>query len=143
MNSGVQLISAAESIRRALGGSIRHLHSAGQTVALADARSVLGERRFELAWRAGQELSIEAAVSEATTLPLDRPPQKSDTPFALTSRQLEILRLMADGRTDREIAGALFISYRTVTTHVENILKQMGVDSRTAASTDAVRLGLI
>ena len=50
---------------------------------------------------------------------------------------------MAEGRTDHEIAETLFISYRTVNSHVQDILNKMGVDSRTAASTDAVRLGLI
>jgi non-specific serine/threonine protein kinase len=142
VTSGVRLISAADTIRRELGGSLWYVHSIGQEGALADARSELGSRRFETAWQVGRELTLEEAVTEGTTLQLDRP-QKSEPPFALTSRQLEILRRMADGRTDREIADELFISYRTVTTHVENILKQMGVDSRTAASTDAVRLGLI
>jgi DNA-binding NarL/FixJ family response regulator len=87
-------------------------------------------------------LTLEDAIAEATTLALDQP-SKHETPFGLTPRQLEILRLIAAGRTDREIADELFISYRTVTSHVRNILNQMGVDSRTAASTDAVRLGLI
>ena len=50
---------------------------------------------------------------------------------------------MAEGRTDQEIADALFIGYRTVTTHVTKILNKLGVDSRTAASTQAVRLGIV
>jgi NarL family two-component system response regulator LiaR len=53
-----------------------------------------------------------------------------------------VLRLIAEGRTDQEIADALFIGYRTVTTHVTNILNKLGVDSRTAAGAQAVRLGI-
>jgi non-specific serine/threonine protein kinase len=140
--SGVRLISAADSIRRELGGSLGHVHSIGQERALADARTELGSRRFEAAWQAGRELTLEEAVTEATTVQLDHF-QERDVRFALTPRQLEVLRLMADGRKDREIAEELFISERTVSSHVQSILNKMGVESRTAASTDAVRLGLI
>ncbi len=61
----------------------------------------------------------------------------------LTPRQLEVLRLIADGFSDREIGEALFISHRTVMRHVSNILNTIGVDSRTAAATWAVRRKLI
>jgi DNA-binding NarL/FixJ family response regulator len=48
----------------------------------------------------------------------------------LSCREREVLRLLALRYTDREIADTLFISYRTVTTHVSNILNKLGVDSR-------------
>ncbi len=142
MAATVRLLAAADAARQAAGKldsfGNRQLHERS----IARARAELGERRFEAAWQAGQLLTLEDAIAETTTLSFDQP-SEHEALFGLTLRQLEILRLMAVGRTDREIADELFISYRTVTTHVENILKRMGVDSRTAASTDAVRLGLI
>ena len=59
----------------------------------------------------------------------------------LTPRELEILRLLADGVSDREIASLLSISPRTVNGHVTNLLGKLGVESRTAAATLAVRHG--
>ena len=61
----------------------------------------------------------------------------------LTAREHDVLRLIAEGIPDREIADSLFISPRTVTTHVTNILNKLGVNSRSAAVAHGVRQGLI
>ncbi len=61
----------------------------------------------------------------------------------LTKREAQVLTLIAAGRLDREIAAELFISHRTVTTHVTAILAKMSVSSRTAAAATAVRLGMV
>ena len=53
-----------------------------------------------------------------------------------------MLRLVAQGRTNREIAATLFVSHRTATTHVANILGKLAVSSRTEATAWAVREGL-
>jgi DNA-binding NarL/FixJ family response regulator len=53
--------------------------------------------------------------------------------LGLTSRELEVLRLVAKGSSNREIAGALVISEHTVARHVQNIFAKLGVSSRTAA----------
>jgi NarL family two-component system response regulator LiaR len=60
----------------------------------------------------------------------------------LTLRELEVLRLLAEGHSNPEIASLLFISPKTASTHVTNILTKLGVESRTAAATYAVRHGL-
>jgi predicted ATPase/DNA-binding CsgD family transcriptional regulator len=80
--------------------------------------------------------ACDAPVSEPTATPtaLD--------PHGLTARELEVLRLLADGLSNQEIATRLFITHRTVTTHVHNILGKLGVESRTAAAALAIRLGL-
>jgi DNA-binding CsgD family transcriptional regulator len=69
------------------------------------------------------------------------PEAPATAPYGLTAREIEVLRLLVDGRSDREIADALFISPRTAQTHVTNILNKLGVSSRTAAATVAVRHG--
>ena len=53
-----------------------------------------------------------------------------------------MLRLIVDGKSNQEIAGDLFISPNTVTTHVANIMNKLGLDSRTAVATWAVRNGI-
>ena len=61
----------------------------------------------------------------------------------LTGRELEVLRLMATGKTNREVGGALFITEGTVKAHVNNILTKMGVRDRTQAVTTALKRGLV
>ena len=56
---------------------------------------------------------------------------------------MEVLSYLAEGKTDREIASAMFISARTVGGHVTNILNKLDVDSRTAAVTRAFAVGMV
>ena len=74
---------------------------------------------------------VDAAAAEPT-----QPP-------ALTDRQLQVLRLVADGLTDREIAGRLTLSEHTVHRHVANIYVRLGCSSRATAVAHAARLGLL
>jgi DNA-binding NarL/FixJ family response regulator len=61
----------------------------------------------------------------------------------LTRREVEVLKLMAEGQTNQEIADTLIVSPTTVKTHVQNILGKLGVSDRTQAAVYAVRCGLI
>jgi DNA-binding CsgD family transcriptional regulator/tetratricopeptide (TPR) repeat protein len=67
---------------------------------------------------------------------------RSGHPAGLSAREVEVLRLVAQGMTDREVGAELFISHHTVARHVSSILNKIGVDSRTAAATWAVRNSL-
>ena len=62
---------------------------------------------------------------------------------ALTARETEVLRLLAEGRTNRQLARELYISEKTVSVHVSNILAKLGVRSRTEAAAVAHRDGLL
>jgi DNA-binding NarL/FixJ family response regulator len=64
------------------------------------------------------------------------------TPFGLTARELEVLRLVAQGQSNPEIAARLFISAKTVSVHVSNILAKVGVSSRGEAAAAAHRMHL-
>ena len=61
----------------------------------------------------------------------------------LSDRELEVLRLLADGSSNREIAGALFLAEGTVKNHVTNVLAKLGARDRTQAALRARGLGLI
>ena len=69
--------------------------------------------------------------------------QAAADPHPLTARELEVLRLVASGTTNRDIGGRLFISERTVERHVSNIFQKLRVSSRAAATAHAYRHGLI
>jgi DNA-binding NarL/FixJ family response regulator len=64
-------------------------------------------------------------------------------PSPLSDREQQVLQLLADGQTNKEIAAALFVSEATVKTHVENILRKLGVADRTQAVAEAFRRGLV
>lgn len=66
-----------------------------------------------------------------------------ESPESLTKREIEVLRLLAQGKANKEIAAALVIGEKTVKTHVSNILSKLGVPSRTQAALYAVRVGLV
>jgi DNA-binding CsgD family transcriptional regulator len=61
----------------------------------------------------------------------------------LSRREVEVLRLVSVGRTNREIARALFLSPRTIDMHVRNVLTKLGCRSRTEATRRAAELGLL
>ncbi|WP_193612406.1 helix-turn-helix transcriptional regulator [Nocardioides lijunqiniae] len=69
--------------------------------------------------------------------------QRSAAPDALTAREREILALVADGRSNGEVAKQLFISTKTVSVHVSNILGKLGASGRTEAAAIARRRGLL
>ncbi len=86
-----------------------------------------------------------APVSEATpALGFSAAPRPAGGPdtFGLSKRELEVLGLISQGRTNREIGDRLFISQKTVGVHVGNILAKLGVSGRVEAAAVAIRLGL-
>lgn len=83
------------------------------------------------------QLSPQAAVRLAREIRIPENPQK------LTDREVEVLRLLAQGKANKEIALSLFVGETTVKTHVSNILLKLGVPSRTQAALYAIRVGLV
>ncbi|MGH2618032.1 MAG: response regulator transcription factor, partial [Thermomicrobiales bacterium] len=102
---------------------------------------------FAAAFASGQVLPLERAVAEATAIAAELGDAAgtlpaSDQGDALTPRERDVLRLLAAGRSDKEIAVALGISRHTAGHHVARILDKLGVVSRAAAAAHAVRHGL-
>jgi two-component system, NarL family, response regulator LiaR len=94
-------------------------------------------RAIRLAAAGQVELTPRAAERLMREL---RAPEKPET---LTERETEVLRLLARGRSNKEIARALTIGEKTVKTHVSSILAKLGLASRTQAALYAVRIGLV
>lgn len=85
-------------------------------------------------------LDLAQAIEERVIAALRRRPSDA---YGLSPREQEVLNILAQGRTDRDIAGRLFISERTVHVHVRRILAKLGVSSRTEAAGVAIRQGLV
>jgi DNA-binding NarL/FixJ family response regulator len=90
----------------------------------------------------------EAAMTRQTTTRLmkglaDLPHQRADPAPSLTEREIELLRLVAEGMSNKAIAQRLSISENTAKYHIRNILQKLGVQNRTEAVTQAIRAGLL
>ncbi len=101
----------------------------------------LGRRmRIDLSSPADRAPAHAGSAERETDYALE--PAAPADPFGLTTREREVLALVAEGYTNRRIAETLFISESTAGVHVSHILGKLGVETRTEAATIAVRLGL-
>jgi non-specific serine/threonine protein kinase len=121
--------------------------------AIGAARATLGEAAFAGGLAAGRTLPLAEAIDEASAFlssisaiadpaPLAEP-RRSVRIAGLTPRERDVLRLLVAGRSDKEIAAALFIGMRTVQSHTENLYAKLGVRNRHEATAVAVRRGLV
>jgi predicted ATPase/DNA-binding NarL/FixJ family response regulator len=140
------LLGAAERVWQAMHASLASFHGLQDhhDEAVATIRARLGDRAFDTAFRRGSELS----TAEALTMALERPAAPgvptprtaaaepaptADTRLAelgLTRREREVITLIAQGLSNREIAARLVVAQRTAEGHVENILSKLGFTSR-------------
>ncbi len=89
------------------------------------------------------EPSLESSIARKLLLELTHPPKKQPlTPDPLTERELEVLRLVAQGCSNKEIAAKLSVSELTIRSHVSNILSKLHLASRTQAALYALQKGL-
>jgi DNA-binding CsgD family transcriptional regulator len=151
LDDAVRLFGAAAAIHDALGSRQMHGADARDEAVLVPVRAALGGEAFDQAWATGRELSAEQAVvvaravvsDELMTLRAASPRHPPHSSTGLTPRELEVLRLLVEGHSDKEIAAALFIGTRTVQTHVANLFTKLGVNARAEAAAVAVRRGIV
>lgn len=144
--AAARLLGTAWGTADVLG--VRYLaHHVHAERVLAATRAHLREDAFELAWSQGWALPMEQAVVEARrvlALPASLRPAAGSAPQRLLSpREIDVLRLLVGGHSDREIGAALQVSPRTVQTHVASLFTKFGVDSRVEVTALAVRRGLV
>ncbi len=134
----------------------RHLQTVNYEHEFASLSAQLGEIAFSEAWAAGKAMTKEQAVAyvlESRIMPVEvvndldiTQPQKSTNPImieALSAREIEVLRLIADGLSNGEIAQKLFLTVGTVKVHSRNIYGKLGANNRTQAVTQAQKFNLL
>ncbi len=139
------LWGSAASLREGCGIMLTPVERADYEPAVAAARTRLDQQAFAEAWAEGRTMTLEqvlaalarpaAAVSpSAGQPPITSAKPGSIYPAGLSAREVGVLRLVAQGLTDAQVAERLVISPRTVNTHLTSIYHKLGVDSRTAAT---------
>jgi DNA-binding NarL/FixJ family response regulator len=117
--------------------------------ALSAVRTTLDGPAFAHAWATGQAASLDETIADALRVARQavstgtRSTASDRCKGRLTRREHEVLRLVAAGFADREIAAALFISPRTVMAHIQHIFTKLGVRTRKAAVAIARELALV
>ncbi len=143
------LLGAAEALAEAIGAPLSRAQRADRDRSAATAQKQLGKRAFAAAWEAGRRIGLEKAVEDALApppserVPVGFPGRTPGTPLSvLTRREQEVASLIAQGRTNREIARMLVITEGTAANHVQHILNKLGLQSRAQIAAWAVEQGL-
>jgi len=100
-------------------------------------------RAIRVVYQGGSLLEPLVVTRLMDRLAQDANPSESMPSEALTEREMEVLALMAQGRTNREIASELFVTERTVKFHVSSILSKLNASNRTEAVSIAAQEGLV
>jgi len=149
-----RLWGAAEALRDAIGAPLPPVYHTDYDRSVAAARAQLGEKSFAAAWAEGRSMTPEQALAAQgpVTIPTPTSAEPPSTPPAkpvptypdgLSTREVEVLRLLAQGLTDVQIAEQLVISPRTVNNHLTSIYSKIQVSSRSAATRYAMEHQLV
>jgi predicted ATPase/DNA-binding CsgD family transcriptional regulator len=139
-----RLWGAEDALRAAIGAPRSAAERAEYDREVSAARAHLDPAAWDAAWSAGSALSLDAAVTAARALAPAAPPPAAPPPHpGLTPRQVEVIRLIATGRSNREIADMLSLSIRTVERHIDILYGKINARSRADATAYAFRHQLI
>jgi predicted ATPase/serine/threonine protein kinase/DNA-binding CsgD family transcriptional regulator len=146
------LWGSAEVLREDIGATRSPFERVSYERAVASASTLLGEKSFATAWAHGRSMTPGQALAAQTPEVKLTPGESSSTlpaafiptyPNGLTAREMEVLRLLAQGLTSAQIAEQLVLSVLTVNTHVRSIYSKLGVSSRSAATRWAIEHHLV
>jgi len=149
-----RLVGAAAALREAIGSIPLPAERTDYERGIAYARTQLGEKAFAAAMAEGRTMTPEHALAAQgqMALPILSPGESSSSPTiapppaypgGLTAREMEVLRLLAQGLTSAQIAEQLVIGLVTVNSHVRSIYSKLGVTSRAAATRYALEHHLL
>lgn len=110
------------------------------TAGLSALRHAMGDDDFDAAWGEGAELSTEAAIAYAQRGRGERKRPSSGW-GALTPAELDVVRLVTEGLANKAVAARLFVSPRTVETHLSHVYAKLGLTSRVQLVAEAIRHG--
>jgi predicted ATPase/DNA-binding CsgD family transcriptional regulator len=133
-----RLFGAAEAIRLRMGAVRFKVYDADHEASVTALRNALGRTDFESAWAEGAALSTEEAIAYAQR---GRGQRKRPTSgwAALTPTELDVVRLVSEGLANNDIATRLFVSPRTVQTHLTHVYTKLGLSSRVQLVQEAAR----
>jgi predicted ATPase/class 3 adenylate cyclase/DNA-binding CsgD family transcriptional regulator len=136
----VRLFAAVSSIRQRMGSVRFKIYDADYEASVAGLRDSMGDSDFDTAWAEGAGLSIEEAIAYAQR---GRGQRKRPTSgwASLTPTELDVVRLVGEGLTNNDIGIRLFISPRTVQTHLTHVYTKLGLSSRVQLAQEATRRG--
>jgi non-specific serine/threonine protein kinase len=137
-----RLLGAARAMQARTGAPSPPSGAADYRRTVADARRMLGDEAFDRAWAAGAAMGLDEAVDLALAeqpgparVPAPEaaggsPDGHHRPPVPLSPREREVVALIAQGRSNREIADALVLSVRTVERHIENVYNRLGISGK-------------
>jgi DNA-binding CsgD family transcriptional regulator len=114
------------------------LYDAGYEASVAALRNAMGDNDFESAWAEGAALSTEEAIAYAQRGRGERKRPASGW-ASLTPAEHDVIRLVGEGLANKDIAARLFVSPRTVQTHLTHVYTKLGVTSRMQLAQEAAR----
>jgi predicted ATPase/DNA-binding CsgD family transcriptional regulator len=135
-----RLWGAAEAMREDMHAPRPSVFHTEYERAIAAARTQVGEKLFTAAWAEGRAMTLEQVLTiqgqASPTGPLSAPSAKTSPlgPLGLTPREVEVLRLLARGLTNAQVAEELVVSQLTVKAHLRSMYSKLGVTSRVAAT---------
>ena len=137
------IFGAASALRTTVGSVMDATDRPDYERMIARLRTALGKQTFTAAWTEGQAMTLEQAIDYTLAEP---EPVEIEVPLkvklgGLTVREREVAALIAQGKSNREIAKAMTVGAKTVETYVTRILKKLGVNSRVQIATWMIEKG--
>ena len=133
-----RLFGAAEAVRQRIGEVRFKVWDAGYQASVTALRDALGEQDFGVAWAEGAALSTEEAIAYAQRGRGQRKRPASGW-ASLTPTERDVVRLVSEGLGNNDIATRLFVSPRTVQTHLTHVYNKLGLSSRMQLAQEAAR----